>query len=93
MTEPTKPNWKMIFKMIIIIVGILDLILIILISLTAYKNMDCTDDCCHPNHCPYNRACVVKQDNMQCINPMNNLSYMEEIEKGIKERDWDLKEG
>jgi len=70
----------------------LDITLYLIIQLIGWwgYNYVCTDDCCPPNHCPYDSGCVTKQDRLYCINPENNLSYMEEIEKGIKLKDWDL---
>ena len=54
-------------------------------------NNSCTDDCCYPNHCPYHKGCVTKQDSY-CINPENNLTYTQEIEQNIKEEEWDIGE-
>lgn len=78
---------------IIIIESIITVIIFLaaLLSALNYFSMkSCTDDCCPPNHCPYHNGCVTKQEHL-CINPENNLTYTQEIEQGVKKKDWDLR--
>jgi len=60
------------------------IILIGLCILLIGCNYECTDDCCYPNHCPYTpmNTCSAKF-HFDCINPINNLSYKEELRLGL----------